>query len=436
MGKEKKDSFMSMEEEYSLKPIPDEMKKSWKITASIYAGMCAVIACCMAGGGLISGLTMVQSLWAMVIGLTILIFIYFVPMGKMGGAEGLSTYVLGEAAFGKQGSNLATSLIVTAVPCIAWYGIQVTIASAAVASVFGFEVLGTNMLTIFFGILFAVPAMYGLLSMAWLDYVSIPVMLYIVFFGASKAIGQIGGMANIWAYVPAQNMGLLAGINLQIGMLLVGGIFVADYTRWHRDKTSDIIKAGTLGIYPFTLILTGAGMIMSLSAVSLGVTDPWNIVSVMIKLGMPSIALLLIFLLQWTTNVTSAYSSGLALNKVFGGKRYIWTMVAAILGTILALTGIINHFLGFVNILSAWISPVAGVMIAEYYFVSKKKLVRKEGVYWPGIICWLIGGIVAWKVIFFIPALNGFILSAVLYSAYHSFFTVKEKAPEALTNKN
>lgn len=433
MGKQNETSSISSEEKYALAQIPDEMRKHWRYTASIYMGMCAVIACCMAGGGLISGLTLAQSILAMILGLTILIFLFFVPLGKIGADQGLSTYLIGEAAFGKQGSNLATSLIVTAVPCIAWYGIQVSIAAFAIGSVFGFGSLGNNVLMIIFGLLFAVPSMYGLLSMAWLNYVSIPVMFFIVFFGAAKAIGLVGGVGNIWAYVPQQNLGLLWGINLQIGMIAVGSAFVADYTRWQRNKWSDIVLSGTIGIYPFTLILTISGMIMALSATSLGVTEPWNIVEVMIKLGMPSIALILIFLLQWTTCITATYSSGLALTKVLGGKRYVWTLVSAALGIVLSLTGIINHFLSFVGILAAWVSPVVGVMIAEYYFVSKGRLVRKDGIYWPGMICWLIGGIVAWKLQFFIPAVNAIVISGLLYTAYHSTFAAKGKTPEKST---
>lgn len=434
MGKPEKGLSVSAEEKYALLPIPDEFRKHWRNTASIYMGMCAVIACCMAGGGLISGLTLAQSILAMILGLTILIFLFFVPLGKIGSEQGLNTYIIGEAAFGEKGSNIATSLIVTAIPCIAWYGIQVSIAAFAIGSVFGFGTLGNNVLMIAFGLLFAVPSMYGLLQMAWLNYVSIPVMFFIVIFGAVKAISVVGGAGSIWAYTPPQNLGLLWGINLQIGMLAVGCAFVADYTRWNRNKWSEIVSAGTFGIYPFTLILTVAGMIMALSATSLGVAEPWNIVEVMIRIGMPTIALLLIFLLQWTTCVTATYSSGLALTKVFGGKRYIWTMASAVLGIVLSLTGIINHFLSFVGILAAWVSPVVGVIIAEYYFVSKGKFNRKKGVYWPGVISWLIGGVVAWKAPFFIPAINAIVVSGLIYTIYHSFSPAnKEKIDEEVS---
>jgi cytosine permease len=401
------------------------MRKPWTYSASIYMGMTAVISASMAGGGMIAGLTISQSIIALILGLAVLILVFFVPLGKIGASEGLNTYIIGEAAFGKQGSVIATSLVVTAIPCIAWYGIQVSIAAFAIAGVFNLGTMGGNIFMVVFGLLFAVPPILGIKSMAWLNYVSIPVMVVMVIVGVTKSINILGGIEGVWAYAPETNQGILWGINLEIGMIVVGASFIADYTRWQKDKISNILASGVVGLYPFTLLLTVAGMIMSLTAVSLGVNEPWNIVEVMIKIGMPAIALVLIFLLQWTTAITSIYSSGLALTKAFGGKRYFWSIASAVLGILFSLTGIINYFLGFVSLIGIWVSPVAGVIIADYYVVSKNKLNLKEGIYWPGIISWLIGGIVAWKIQFFIPAVNAVIISGLCYIVYHKLIRTK-----------
>jgi cytosine permease len=431
-----KEKGMSIEDKYALAPIPSELRRGWRETASIYMGMTAVIASCMAGGGLISGLTLIQSVASMFIGLSILVFLFFIPLGKIGAEQGLNTYVIGEIAFGEKGSNIATSLIVTAIPCIAWYGIQVSIAAFAIGEVFGFDTLGNSVLMVVFGLVFVIPSMYGMLQMAWLNFLSIPVMIFIVLLGAYKSIVAIGGTGNILAYEPVVNAGLLWGINLQIGMLAVGAAFVADYTRWNKNTWSDISKAGTVGIYPLTFALTIAGMVMALSATSLGVLEPWNIVAVMIAIGMPSIALILIFLLQWTTCITATYSSGLALTKVFGGKRNLWTLLSAVLGIALSLSGIVNHFLSFVITLAAWVSPVVGVIICEYYFVSKSKFNRKKGFYWPGIVSWLIGGIIGWKVQIFIPAVNALLISGLIYYVIHKIFIKEAIVDTSMSNSN
>lgn len=414
------------EEYYSLNPVTSEMKKSWMYAAGIYAGNSAVITVCMGGGGLISGLPLSQAILAMIIGLVIIIGLFYVPLGKIGAAEGLNTYMIGEAAFGKIGSNIITALVVTTIPCVGWYGINVSLATQSLSAVANLGETEYILVTLIFGVIFAIPAMYGILSMAWLNYVSVPIMFLVVIYGLIKTSAIIN-FKEIWAIVPATSMDLSWGINLQVGMLAVGATFVSDYTRWVKNRWSGIAAAGTVGYLPFSLLLGITGMLMSMGAVSLGVSDPWNIVNVMIKIGMPSIGLVLIFLLQWTTSVVAAYSAGLALNKVFGWSRFWWTLIAAIIGSILSITGIVNYFIGFLNILAAWVSPAAGVMISEYFFVSKQKFERKTGVYWPGVISWMIGGFICWRFTFFIPALNGFVIASIIYIVYHKLAYTKTK---------
>jgi len=424
MGKSQTDEPVNdlvLEEEYAGKPIPHHLRRNWVSTAAIYSGMCATISWCMSGGGLISGLNFWQAIISLAIGILVLICFIYVPLGKIGAREGLNTYLIGEAAFGSKGSNIVTALVVTAIPCIAWYGIQVGLASGAIAGVFGMGPVGTGIMSVVFGIMFVIPTLFGQKGMAWLNYVSVPAMIFIILYGLYKAI-SIAGMAGVVAYEPAAPATLMWGINLQVGMVVVGCAFISDYTRWQKDGNGGLIASAFVGMYPFPLILTACGMIMAISAVGLGVADPWNPVSVMIALGLPAIALILIFLLQWTTCVTSIYSSSLALIKVFGGKRWVWSFVSAIVGTALAVFGFINYFMTFVTVLAAWVSPAIGVLIAEYYFVSKMKLIRKKGFYWPGLLCWLIAGLIAWKVVFFIPAINAIVIAGILYLLYHKLF--------------
>lgn len=171
---------------------------------------------------------------------------------------------------------------------------------------------------------------------------------------------------------------------------------------------------------------------MALTATTLGVDEPWNISQVLSVLGLPAIALIFVILLQWTTNIVAAYSAGLALTKAFGWSRFWWTLIVAIVGTALSIFGIVKFFLLFLGLLAVFVSPVAGVLISEYFFVSKGQFNRKEGFYWPGIITWLIGGFVAYLIPYFIPAVNGFIISFVLYTVYHKFIkkTPNEKVAE------
>jgi cytosine permease len=414
---EKKTS-VNLENAFSNSPIPLNNRKTWIGIAAIYFGNTAALSSFSSGGGLIANLTFWQTAVAALIATALLLLIFFIPMGYIGAREGVNTYVIGEAAFGKKGSTLATAFVITIIPCVGWYGVQVSIAASALDHAIGGD---TNLLPLFMvvlGVLFAVPAMYGVLSMAWLDYISIPAILVITVLGVVKVL-NIAGLDGVFSYVPSDSQSILWGINIMVGSLVVGASFAPDYTRWSRNKLSDVTYSGLLGIAPPLIVLTIVGSMLALTATTLGVEQAWNISEVLSVLGLPVIALLFVILLQWTTNITAAYSAGLALTKTFGWSRFWWTLIAAVVGTALSLFGIINHFLGFLGLLAIFVSPATGVIISEYFFVSRRKFQSRDGVYWPGIAAWLIGGAAAYFIPFFIPAINGVIIAAVVYYVYH-----------------
>lgn len=76
----------------------------------------------------------------------------------------------------------------------------------------------------------------------------------------------------------------------------------------------------------------------------------------------------------------------------------MFTLIAGILGTALAVLGITNYFNNFLNILAAFIPTVAGVVIMDYFVFNKmnpEKWHAVDGFNWAGIISWLGGSAVA-----------------------------------------
>ena len=91
-------------------------------------------------------------------------------------------------------------------------------------------------------------------------------------------------------------------------------------------------------------------------------------------------------LATWTTNVTNAYSGGLALSNLLGfdeSKFKVTTGISGAIGTLLAAFGLLNAFQGFLSLMSALIPPLAGVIIAAYWITGRGKKENfsfKEGV--------------------------------------------------------
>src|SRR5699024_4277163 len=145
-----------------------------------------------------------QSIWSIIFGTIALVFIFYVPLGLIGAKEGLNTYIIAESAFGEKGSSIAAALVITIIPCVGWYGVQVSIAADALSLGLGLsDEVWAPIFMILLGVIFALPAMYGITSMAWLDYLSIPIILFITGFGVVKALG-ISGLEGIFSYQPEE----------------------------------------------------------------------------------------------------------------------------------------------------------------------------------------------------------------------------------------
>ena len=142
-------------------------------------------------------------------------------------------------------------------------------------------------------------------------------------------------------------------------------------------------------------------------------------------------------LATWTTNVTNAYSGGLALSNLLGfdeSKFKITTGIAGGVGTLLAAFGLLNRFQAFLSLMSGLLPPLAGVIIANYWIVGRGRrdaFQVVEGFFAPGLIAFFAGAFVAcltggtfvsfpglaWlNVPFFVGPVNGIVVSLLLYT--------------------
>jgi Permease for cytosine/purines, uracil, thiamine, allantoin. len=110
---------------------------------------------------------------------------------------------------------------------------------------------------------------------------------------------------------------------------------------------------------------------------------------------------------------------GLALKTLFPRvKRNTLTLIAGLIGTIIAASGIIFKFQDFLSILSMTVSSIAGVMWVEYYIINKQRLIKRAGINWGAMVSWIIGfGIsyITTKINFGVPPINGIVFAGLLY---------------------
>jgi cytosine permease len=98
-----------------------------------------------------------------------------------------------------------------------------------------------------------------------------------------------------------------------------------------------------------------------------------NFINIMTGMGLGVAGLVVLIFATWTTNTGNLYSNSLVLKTIFTRvPQWLIVIIAGILGTLLAVIGVSHYFIGFLLFLGISIPPIAGIYIADYFFVHKR----------------------------------------------------------------
>lgn len=427
-----------MKENGSGFEVRENQRQSWLSIAAVWAGGMICVPCLMIGGVLTSGgLSLFEIVVSILIGYG-LICLYMIFIGMQACDTGLPVSVMASGALGEKGARYVISTLI-AIACIGWFGIQSATCGQAFASMVA-PLLGmeaspafVTVSSILWGVVMLATACAGFKGLKWLNYIAVPLLVIVCLYGLIAGVAVHDGGSAIAAYAPETSSGLVYGISMVVASFALGGVISADYCRFAKSR-SDVVKSSIVGVMPAGLFMLLTGALMSI------VTGQYDISAILVSLGVPILGLIALVLATWTTNVTNAYSGGLALSNLLGfdEKRFkITTGVAGAIGTLLAAFGLLNAFQSFLSLMSALIPPLAGVIIAAYWIVGKGKKENfsfRPGFSAAGLASFLVGALVACitggtfasfpglvealpflNLPFFVGPVNGIVVSLVLY---------------------
>lgn len=408
--------------------IRDDERQSWLSLAMIWTGSMICIPCLMIGGVLGTGLSLVQVVLAVLVGYGI-VCAYMCLVGMESCDTGLPTVSMASGVLGTKGAQFIISLML-AIACIGWFGIQSAVCgesfSTMVSSMSGIDI-PVWVSSIFWGIVMLLTAAYGYKGLKILNYVAVPALVIVLAYAMILAFLS-GGLEAVVSFQPTSRMGFIPAVSMVVASFALGGVISGDYSRYAKSR-SDVVRSTLLGVFPSGMVMMLIGSILSI------VTGQYDVSLVLAAVGVPALGLVALVLATWTTNVTNAYSGGLSMSNLFGfgeDRFRITTVIAGAIGTVLAAVGLLSRFEAFLNILSALIPPIAGVMIGSYWIVGKgrrENLVAKEGWYWPGIVAFAIGAVVAYITGNVVPVLigpvNGIVVSMLLIVVFEKAGSVK-----------
>ncbi len=370
----------------------DEGSLNWLGLATIWFGGMVSVPSLFIGSTLIASLSFGEVMLAGSLGFCIVAT--FMSLESVAAVEQrLNTVELASSAFGRKGANFVLGLAL-GLSLLGWFGVQSAVAGASFARImqmfFGLSV-PASVSSLVLGLLMMLTAVFGFRHVKWLNFFGVPCKIALLVYAMVVAF-----QSHSWALVanyrpdPARRIDMLTAIGLCIGFFSVGGVVSPDYARHARTRT-DAVLGSVLGLVPSAMGMAACGAILAV------IQQTYDIVEIYARMGMPILALSVLIVAAWTTNVMNAYSSGLALNGLLHWpphRRRFATLIAGVLGSLLAASGILDQFTSFLLLLTATVPPVAGVIVSDYWLVGNRPAAGgADANSWrlPGILAWLCG---------------------------------------------
>lgn len=331
----------------------------------------------------------------------------------------LTTYMIIQFSFGVRGAKLVNLII--SITIFGWFSVTASFFGESIQRAIS-DIWGLNpnlsLLIIVGSGLVVLTAVFGFKALDKLALMTVPLLFGALIWLVYLALGD-ASISSLEEY-SSDAMSLGQGITAVIGGFIVGAVIMPDYCRYVRNTAHGLLASVVhFGLaYPFILLM--------LAVVSID-SGERNFINVMTAMGFGVIGLLVLIFATWTTNTGNLYSNALVLKTIFTRvPQWLIVVAAGALGTILAVGGITHYFIDFLLFLGISIPPIAGIYIADYFFVHNRNyqvenLARQPKIAYPAFIAWVLATLVAWmttKGIFTlttIPACDAVLTAFVLY---------------------
>jgi cytosine permease len=353
---------------------------------------------------------------------------YRVP-ATLGMKTGYPLYVVGSSTFGTKGGYLMPGLLMGLLQ-IGWFAVATYVAAdfilkglgmASVPMTASFIVTGT-----IWGLVMATIAAKGIGYVAKVGQILnwIPLlMLLIVLFKTVGGVGQEhlapGATTNNFGAVTT----MLAAV---IGFFATAGAAGTDIVSNARND-SDVKWGGLVGVGLAAVVAAGLPLISIAGAHGAGLVgaDKWDYADIVQAIGGP-LGSAMFFLFAIASIPATCFCSFIAGNSfstmIPGVPRISSSMVGAVVGIILAVTGVAANLIGFFNVVGASFGPIIGAMIADYLLSGRKWAGPREGINMAGYLAWAVGFLVG--ILPFLPIspdLKPYTQPAGLYSLIAGF---------------
>ncbi|MDE1547660.1 allantoin permease [Jeotgalibaca caeni] len=356
------------------------------------------------GGFLFLGLSPFNVMLALVISAGA-VAAFMVFNGMAGSKYGIPFSMHLRATYGNAGAKLP-GFLRGCVAAIAWFGLQNYTGSQAMllligkiwpeflqiggdSTFFGIRIPGLIAFTIFWAINVSIGFGGGKVLNKFTAFLN--PLIYLVFGGMTIwAIRVSGGIGRILAYEPTGGASqsqpsflvYLMIINAVLAVWAAPGASVSDFTQNAKSTRAHAVGQTLSLLVAYLIFAVSSVTILIGGSIHLGYQE-WNILAIIEQWdSLPAIALAMVVLLMTTisTNATgniipAAYQLSALFPRHINYKKGV--LLASVISFLIMPWKLMENadsIFTFLNIIGAILGPVAGVMLAQYYFILKQKI--------------------------------------------------------------
>jgi allantoin permease len=219
-----------------------------------------------------------------------------------------------------------------------------------------------------------------------------PAVWVLMVIGLFLAVSNAGGLGNVLSYHPVSStpvtvVGFITCVSMLVSNWAGPIVNIGDLTR-NAKSTSDPVRGFPIGMLVSYLLFAAVtiGFMASLSAVSGGAIDvnkPTIFVDAINSIGNPFVVILLILAMNVGATAFVVFGnmlpSGLQLTAQFPKLFSVKTggLVAAVVGTLILPWQFVQNttmLYLFYSFIGSMFGPIAGIMLASYYFERRQQL--------------------------------------------------------------
>lgn len=354
-----KNSQNITDHDYALTPVASNAKKGYIAMFVIMVGFTFYTGTMLTGGNLGISLSFKDLMTALLIG-NFILGVYTTLLAYISSKTSLSTHLLARYAFGESGSYLVSGIL--GLTQVGWFGVTVAMLAIPISKVIGVNVWIVILIS---GALMVTTAYFGVKSLEILSIIAVPAIAVMGCYSSKLSLDSVGGFINLIDMNNTSTITLTTALGLVIGSFISGGTLTPDFTRFSKNPKVSVISTVS-AFFVGNLLMFGFGAI---GAMTTGLAD---ISDVMIGQGLVVSGLVVLALNIWTTNDNTIYAASLAFSNITKMPKKKLVIINGTIATLLSLI-LYNNFTSFLSFLSGFIPSLGAVMIADYFFVSKKR---------------------------------------------------------------